>query len=61
MGAARNGKNGQVVQMDVGRKIADIDLDGLPHLGSGITWEYQGRQVLATPNLKKAEISIIDM
>ena len=61
IGAARNNKNGQVVHMDARRKIADVDIDGLPHLSSGITWEYQGRQVLATPNLKKAEISIIDM
>lgn len=61
IGAARNGKNGQVVNLIVGRKIADVDLTGLPHLGSGITWEYQGHMVLATPNLKKAEVSIIDM
>jgi hypothetical protein len=61
IGAARNARNGQVVQLDVGRKIADLDLDGLPHLGSGITWEYQGRTVLATPHLKKNEVSVIDM
>ncbi len=61
MGAARNGKNGQVVNLNVRRKISDLDLTGLPHLGSGITWNYQGREVLATPNLKKGEISIIDM
>ncbi|MCB1801479.1 MAG: c-type cytochrome [Gammaproteobacteria bacterium] len=61
IGAARNANNGQVVQMDVGRKIADLELDGMPHLGSGITWEYQGRPVLATPHLKKSEVSIIDM
>ncbi len=61
IGAARNARNGQVVNLDLGRKIADLELDGLPHLGSGITWQYQGRPVLATPNLKKSEISIIDM
>lgn len=61
IGAARNGNNGQVVNLDLGRKIAELELDGLPHLGSGITWEYQGRPVLATPNLKKGEVSIIDM
>jgi len=61
IGAARNGKNGQVVNLDLGRKIAAIDLEGMPHLGSGITWIYQGRRVLATPNLKKSEVSIIDM
>ena len=61
MGAARNARNGQVVSLLVGRKIADLDLTGLPHLGSGITWDYQGRTVLATPNLKKAEITVIEM
>ncbi len=61
LGAARNGKNGQVVNLIVGRKIADLDLSGMPHLGSGISWMYQGRRIMATPNLKKAEVSIIDM
>jgi mono/diheme cytochrome c family protein len=61
IGAARNANNGQVVHLDVGRKIAELELDGMPHLGSGITWEYQGRTVLATPHLKKAEVSVIDM
>jgi hypothetical protein len=61
IGAARNAKNGQVVNLLVGRKIADIDLTGLPHLGSGITWTYQGRPVLATPNLKEGAVSVIDM
>lgn len=61
IGAARNANNGQVVNLLVGRRIADIDLTGLPHLGSGITWEYQGRRVLATPNLKEGVVSVIDM
>ena len=61
IGAARNANNGQVVNLDLGRKIAELELDGMPHLGSGITWEYQGHPVLATPNLKNNEISIIDM
>jgi hypothetical protein len=54
MGAARNARNGQVVNLDAGRKVADLDLDGMPHLGSGITFEYQGRPVLATPHLRRA-------
>ena len=45
----------------VGRKIADVELPGLPHLGSGISWDYQGTPVLATPNLKEGVVSIIDM
>lgn len=61
MGAARNGKNGQVVNLNVGRKVAEIDLAGLPHLGSGIIFDYQGRPVMATPHLKDAAVSVIDM
>lgn len=61
IGAARNARNGQVVHLDVGRKIAELELDGMPHLGSGITWEYEGRPVLATPNLKTGEVTVIDM
>lgn len=60
MGASRQG-NGQVVQLDVRRKIADVALAGMPHLGSGIAWEWQGRRVMATPNLKEAVVSVIDV
>lgn len=61
MGASRDGGKGQVINLDARRKVADLDLPGMPHLGSGITWEYQGRPVMATPNLKTGVISIIDM
>lgn len=47
--------------MVLGEKDSEIDLSGLPHLGSGITWEYQGEPVFATPNLKNGEVSIINM
>jgi hypothetical protein len=50
-----------VVNLDVRRRIADIALPGMPHLGSGITWEWQGRPVMASPNLKEGAISVIDM
>lgn len=61
IGAARNARNGQVVNLLVGRKIADLELTGLPHLGSGITWSYKGRTILASPNLKSGTVSVIDM
>ncbi|HEU5338742.1 MAG TPA: cytochrome D1 domain-containing protein [Sulfuricaulis sp.] len=61
VGAARNAKNGQVVNLIVGRKIAEVDLAGLPHLGSGITWNWRGTSVLATPNLREGTITVIDM
>lgn len=61
MGSGRNAKNGQVIDLNLGRKVAKLELTGLPHLGSGITWNYKGRPVMATPNIKKSEISIVDM
>jgi cytochrome c553/DNA-binding beta-propeller fold protein YncE len=60
MGAARSGQ-GQVVNLDVRRSIATLDLPGMPHLGSGITFEWQGRPVMATPNLKDGVVTVIDM
>ena len=60
IGASRDG-HGQVVDLDLGRTTRDLDLPGMPHLASGITWEYEGRMVMATPNLKKAAVSVIDM
>lgn len=61
MGASRDAGKGQVVNLDVRRKVADLDLPGMPHLGSGIAWTWEGRTVMATPNLRQGVISIIDM
>ncbi|HEY9857392.1 MAG TPA: cytochrome D1 domain-containing protein [Stenomitos sp.] len=61
MGAGRAGKWGQVLDLDTGKQVADLDLPGMPHLGSGITWDYQGHPVMATPDLKEGVVSIIDM
>jgi mono/diheme cytochrome c family protein/DNA-binding beta-propeller fold protein YncE len=61
VGASREGRRGQVVHLDVRRAIATVDLPGLPHLGSGITWTRQGRRVMATPNLREAVVSVIDV
>lgn len=60
IGASREG-HAQVVDLDLGRVTRKLDLPGMPHLASGITWEYQGRTVMVTPNLKKAAVSVIDM
>lgn len=60
IGAARDG-GGQVVNLDAKRVVARLDLPGLPHLGSGITWPYKDTTVLATPNLRTGEVSFIDM
>jgi len=58
--SSREGK-GQVINLNVRRKIASIDLPGMPHLGSGITWQHEGRPVMATPNLKEGVVTVIDM
>jgi len=59
IGASRDGK-AQVLDLDTGRVNTTLQLAGMPHLGSGITWEYQGKQVMATPHLKQGVVSIID-
>jgi mono/diheme cytochrome c family protein/DNA-binding beta-propeller fold protein YncE len=65
MGATREksgeGGTGQVVNLDARKKIADLQLPGMPHLGSGITWDWNGRRVMATPNLKNGVLSVIDL
>ena len=60
IGAARDGVRGIVVNLAEGREIAELPLDGLPHLGSGISWDRDGRRVMATPHLKEGKLSIID-
>ncbi|MDH3319760.1 MAG: nitrite reductase [Betaproteobacteria bacterium] len=61
VGTSRGGKHGQVVNLDVRRAIAEVDLPGLAHLASGITWERRGRRVMATPNLREGRVSVIDV
>jgi hypothetical protein len=61
MGASRDAGKGQVVNLDARKKIADLAMPGMPHLGSGITFDWQGKRVMASPNLKDGLISVIDM
>lgn len=58
--ASRDG-GGQVMDLYIGKRIADLDLPGMPHLGSGITFPWKGKEILATPNIKEGVISFIDM
>ena len=50
-----------MVSLDAYKVIGELDISGMPHLASGITWDYQGRTVMATPNIKESSVSIIDM
>jgi cytochrome c2 len=61
IGASRGGGKGRVIDLDSGLIASDIDLPGMPHLGSGVKWDYKGQRVLATPNLKEGVVSIIEM
>ena len=60
VGTSRDGKTAQVVNLHVKRGIERVALPGMPHLGSGITWDWQGRPVLATPNLRDGLVTVID-
>ncbi len=66
LGASRSASKGQVVLLDGRKKIADLDLPGMPHLGSGITWKWRDpagkmRTVMASPNLNEGLITVIDL
>ena len=61
VGASRDGKRGQVVHLDVRRRIATLELPGLPHLGSGITWQRGAARVMATPNLREGLVTVVDV
>ena len=59
LGTARAG-GAQVVNLDVRRKVAELPIAGMPHLGSGISFAYRGGTVLASPNLKDGAIDVVD-
>ena len=61
IGANRTGDSGVVVDLDDGHELARLPLPGMPHLGSGITWERDGHRVMATPHLGEGVLSVIDM
>jgi len=61
IGAARNAKKGQVVNLDVRKKVAELELESMPHLGSGIYWKRGDQQLLATPHIRGGNVSVIDM
>lgn len=60
LGASRRG-GGQVIDLQQGRKVASLTPGGMPHLGSGITWQRDGHEVMASPDLGQGRITVIDM
>ncbi|BAK76253.1 cytochrome d1 heme region NirN [Pseudogulbenkiania sp. NH8B] len=60
IGASREGR-AQVINLDIRRKVAELPLDGMPHLGSGIAFEEGGHRYMATPNLSSGRVTVIDL
>jgi cytochrome c553 len=60
IGSARDGQAAIVVNLNVGRDIKQLELPGLPHLGSGISWASNGRPLMATPHLREGRVSVLD-
>ncbi|MGQ0682086.1 cytochrome D1 domain-containing protein [Bradyrhizobium sp.] len=60
VGSAREGK-AVVVDLVIRRAVKQLEMPGLPHLGSGITWNWNGRPVMATPLLKAGRVNVLDM
>lgn len=61
LGASRDEAKAVVVNLDVRKPIASVALPGMPHLGSGIAWDWKGQKVMATPHLKEGKLSIIEL
>jgi len=60
VGAEQGTGHVDVVDLEAGTTAARLDLPGLPHLGSGISWRRDGRLLMATPNLQRGIVSILD-
>lgn len=60
-GSAREGAASKVYSLDSGAQVKAMQLPGLPHLGSGISFAWQRRPVMVTPHLKGGLLSVIAM
>jgi len=60
IGVSRGGE-GQVVSLDARMPIAGLPHDGGWRPGSSISFEWRGRQVAATANLRAGEVTVIDL
>ena len=48
------------VKLFGGRAVNALELPGMPHLSSGISWPYGDTTVLATPNIRADKVTVID-
>lgn len=61
MGASRATGRVQVVNLDVRKKIAAVNLPGMPHPGAGASWHWHGKTVAAVPNISDNAITLVDV
>jgi mono/diheme cytochrome c family protein len=54
-------KQAQLIDLDLKKPVKSIQMSGLPHLASGITWSAKGRSYMATPNIKENAVMIFDL
>jgi mono/diheme cytochrome c family protein len=60
VGAEQGTGHVDVIDLTDGSVARCLDLPGLPHLGSGISWKRGGRLLMATPNLQRGVVTILD-
>lgn len=60
LGTSRSAKSGQIVNLVVGRRIKTLPLAGMPHLASGISFDWQGKRLMAAPNLTDGTVTLLD-
>ena len=61
LGATRAAGKGQVVNLDVRKKIADVDISAMAHPGAGIVWDWNGRRVMALREREDGAIGVVDL
>lgn len=59
--SSRKAGGGQVIDLDSGKSVTGVALPGMPHLGSGIYWQRNGRWVFATPNIRQGLVTVLDL
>ncbi len=60
IGSSWGGESGFVVDLVIGQKVADLDLQGEPFPGVGAAWQHDDMAVMAAPQMSGNSISVID-
>jgi hypothetical protein len=60
LGIVAGGSRIQAVDLDTRRRLATLDLPGLPRTGAAVRWQQDGRTLLALPNQSEGLLIILD-